>query len=60
MDTGISIPFSVNTYDTYTVPGTPLGEGQQVNLSTLGYSSYIRLGYDLTNGQWIHLSEVRL
>ena len=60
-DTGVSIPFTVNedTAD-LTLPGTPLGEGQQVNLPEGEYgSSQVIIEFDLTNDQWIHLSEVR-
>lgn len=58
-DTEVSIPFSVNYYtEDLTVPGTPLGEGQQVNLPAGEENYQVVIDFDLTNDQWIHLSEV--
>lgn len=59
-DTGVSIPFTVNfdDADDLTVPGIPLGEGQQVNLPTDETTFEISISFDLTSDQWIHLSEV--
>ena len=53
----ISIPFEVN-YDIsdLTTPGLTLGEGQRVNVKEA--ANFVFISFDLTNGQYINLSEV--
>ena len=59
----ISIPFTVDTegfgYDPVsdlTSPGLELGVGQQVNID--GNTDNVQIEFELTNGQYIDLSEV--
>lgn len=74
-DTQVAIPFTVyacedekvycNEYDEtaysgLTSPGTALGEGEQLDvLASIPPALTIMLLFDLTNGQWIRISEVR-
>lgn len=57
----IAVPFSVYVGSSLfssdlTTPGLALGEGQRVKINEEAYS--VRLQFDLTNGQYINLSEV--
>lgn len=54
----ISIPFELNYYtDSLTTPGLALGVGDRFNVNEDAFR--VSLSFDLTNGQYINLSEVR-
>lgn len=54
----ISIPFTLGTTAGLTTPGLALGVGQRVNVKE--ETSSLSLFFDLTNDQYINLSEVRV
>ena len=62
--TQVAIPFTVTaSYEdvsSVTSPGTALGTGQKINFPADTWDDTIYIVFDVTNDQWIGVSEVRI
>lgn len=56
--TSISSTYCLEVYSGVTSPGTALGKGEKINVSASTSRDVIALWFDLTNQQWIDISEV--